>query len=341
MASPAGLAAGALAAASSHAWDALGSLAASLGITRAAIVATLSLWFSYTVLNTFMQWWYYRDHASTAREWKIQPERSSGLDHDVAQRWWLPMLRSKPGRAKETALFATLNLMSGGLFLGATVELILRGKSCMYWDLRDPFNTGAPLEGISTLRAWGYAVGACLWAAAHQTLLEYYWHRLMHTPAVYKAWHKHHHFYKSPEPFDDMQIHPMEGTLYYFILYSPVFLAPMHVGACLAYYSVMGLTGVLDHCGVKISVGGIYNTRDHDEHHRRFEVNYGFPVPIMDIVHGTFDGEYLGFKFAAAREPGVGRSTGAMFWVNVVLGGLVYAALLRWLVPAGCGIGAA
>lgn len=43
------------------------------------------------------------------------------------------------------------------------------------------------------------------------------------------------------------------------------------------------------------TVGGsaleVYNTRFHDLHHLKFSVNYAFPFPAMDVVHGTFRAE--------------------------------------------------
>ncbi len=33
---------------------------------------------------------------------------------------------------------------------------------------------------------------------------------------------------------------------------------------------------------------GLYDTRDHDAHHRYFNVNYAFPFPYMDWIHGTY-----------------------------------------------------
>ena len=50
----------------------------------------------------------------------------------------------------------------------------------------------------------------------------------------------------------------------------------------------MGLCGVLDHSGIKIVVPFIYDTRDHDAHHEKFDVNYAFPFPLLDILHGTY-----------------------------------------------------
>jgi sterol desaturase/sphingolipid hydroxylase (fatty acid hydroxylase superfamily) len=100
-----------------------------------------------------------------------------------------------------------------------------------------------------------------------------------------------HHYYKSPEPFDDMMMHPLEGLGYYCILYGPTVLFPVPLQAFLAYMAVMGVCGVLDHCGVvfHVTLAGwtFYDTRDHDAHHQLFSCNYAFPFNWMDRLHGT------------------------------------------------------
>lgn len=82
----------------------------------------------------------------------------------------------------------------------------------------------------------------------------------MHLRPVYGRLHKFHHFYKSPEPFDDLMIHPLEAFGYYLQLYSPPFLIAMPLSSFLAYMAVCGVCGVLDHSGVKVSVPGLYDT---------------------------------------------------------------------------------
>ena len=125
-------------------------------------------------------------------------------------------------------------------------------------------------------------------AVVHQSCLEYYWHRLMHYKFFYTTFHKIHHYYKSPEPWDDMYIHPLEAFGYYCILYSPPFIYHIHCYSFIAYMVVMGICGVLDHSGVRISLPGIYCTVDHSFHHEKFNVNYSFPFPFMDMLHGTY-----------------------------------------------------
>ncbi|RYG50009.1 fatty acid hydroxylase family protein [archaeon] len=91
--------------------------------------------------------------------------------------------------------------------------------------------------------------------------------------------------------------------LYYCILYSPALVVPMHLYGFLAYMALMGVTGILDHCGVKFSLPGVYTTRDHDRHHEKFNVNYGFPFPWLDLAHGTFDGRFWGKEFRVKSAP--------------------------------------
>jgi sterol desaturase/sphingolipid hydroxylase (fatty acid hydroxylase superfamily) len=86
-------------------------------------------------------------------------------------------------------------------------------------------------------------------------------------------------------------IHPLEAFLYYCILYAPAFLLPapltMSPAAFSVYMLLHGICGVLDHSGVRFDCG-IYSSADHDLHHERFNCNYGFPVPWLDWLHGTY-----------------------------------------------------
>ena len=58
---------------------------------------------------------------------------------------------------------------------------------------------------------------------------------MMHVPYFYKLFYEYHHYYKSPEPWDDMFIHPIEAFGYYCILYSPPFLFQCHTYAFVAH----------------------------------------------------------------------------------------------------------
>lgn len=97
------------------------------------------------------------------------------------------------------------------------------------------------------------------------------------------------------------------GLGYYCILFSPPYImSQYHVLSYILYMTLMGVCGVLDHCGVffkfKIQFKvpwldcyinvPVYNTQDHDNHHLLFDINYGFPFAIMDYLHGTHTSSY-------------------------------------------------
>src|SRR5690349_21737296 len=116
---------------------------------------------------------------------------------------------------------------------------MMRGKSSLYFDINAHHGLLLIIEFITPHVSPG--------------VLEYYWHRLLHTPIMYKRFHKVHHYYKSPEPFDDMYIHPLESFAYYMILFSPALVITMHYSCFLVYMAVCGITGIMDHSGIRFS----------------------------------------------------------------------------------------
>ena len=192
--------------------------------------------------------------------------------------------RGRRVRHPKHALYATINLVVSALFAGAVTELSLRGLSQLHGG-------GGGGGGDTTVAEIAVALGKTI---AWQSVWEYYWHRLMHYPPLYRLLHKLHHHYKSPQPWDDLFIHPLEAFGYYVILYSPAFcVGAVPVQSFLIYVALLGTFGVLDHCGVDLVVlsPAVYNTRFHDLHHKLTRVNYAFPFPAMDVVHGTFRSE--------------------------------------------------
>lgn len=128
-------------------------------------------------------------------------------------------------------------------------QMIMSGRSRVYWNYEE--------------HSWAYHAFGFISGHIYQGLLEYYWHVGLHWGPLYRTFHKIHHYYKNPEPFDDMYIHPLEAFGYYCILFSPPLVLPMHIHAYLAYMVVNGLTGVLDHSGIHFRIPNIYDTADH------------------------------------------------------------------------------
>ncbi|OQR88019.1 sterol desaturase [Achlya hypogyna] len=183
-----------------------------------------------------------------------------------------PSPRAQPKAADHNAL-ALFNLLVASVFAMATAECHARGLSRMSFG-------PAPSTAMLLLQV----LGACVF----ENTIEYYWHRILHTRAMYTRIHKVHHHYKRPRPFDDMYMHPCEGMAYYWVLYGPPFVLPMHLHSFVVYMVLMGTFGLLDHSGVPVRIPFVYDTRDHDVHHTRVTYNYGFPFQLLDVVHGTY-----------------------------------------------------
>jgi len=171
-------------------------------------------------------------------------------------------------------LFTSINLLMAAGFATAVTEMAINDR------------TGLTTGDISTYSC-SQLIVVFVKMLLCESVLEYYWHRAMHMDWLYSRVHKFHHFYKEPEPFDDMFIYPPEAFGYYCILYSPAFFFRTHYTVFVLYMILMGMCGILDHCGLKLSVL-MYSTVDHDIHHSKFKFNYGFPFIFMDILHGTY-----------------------------------------------------
>ena len=262
------------------------------GINVMSIAVSAFILFFYLITNYLLQLIFYtrRD-----RRWKLQPVVPP-LARAPARVPWLPALVPcgyiKAGAPRLLAdggwVLASINTLLAAAAAGATAEATFRGCSALH------------MHTLVGVRDWAASVSGFIAAVAMESVLEYYWHRAMHWRWCYRTCHRIHHASKAPSPFDDMLIHPLEALGYYCILYSPAFFIPMHVSAMCAYMAVMGLAGVLDHSGVRAVLPGLYATADHDEHHRLVNVNFSFPFPWLDILHGTYEGIYCGVRYRAA-----------------------------------------
>ena len=250
-----------------------------------SLVSFCIILFGYILQSTFLQYYYYYYKASNLHVWKIRTDKRESCSKEVAGRWWLPLLLSrvkKPERVNHNPWFAPINLFMASSFAFAVTEATMQEMT------RLTFQT-IYKDGQVQLYMCILVMKDLLLAVAWQSILEYYWHRLMHTKYCYKRMHKYHHANKSPEPFDDMYIHPLEAFGYYCILYSYPVLFECHFYAFIAYMIIMGLCGVIDHSGIRVRIPYLYDSRDHDLHHERFDVNYAFPFPFMDILHNTWE----------------------------------------------------
>ncbi len=264
----------------------------------------LTIFLGYRIQSTFIQFYYYvcrwREDPSS---WKIQPTKGNlrGLF------WGDPLFSSKPDRAPFHHFVTAFNLLMASTFAGLTCELAVTCSSFSKLRFDMPLVSGstdiqlngfmdffeysyqmACIDKVNLMRFYFQLLGELIGIIFWQSFLEYYWHRMMHLSFFYARFHKWHHYYKAPEPWDDLYIHPLEAFGYYCILYSPAAFFQIHVLTFIAYMLIMGLAGVADHSGVILKIPFIYNSMDHDNHHKHFNCNYAFPFPFMDIIGGTY-----------------------------------------------------
>ena len=245
-------------------------------VGRVFLAGAAAIVVGYHGLSCALQAVYYLRRRCSPQEWKIQPQRFVRLQSPAC---WSPFLGRwfgrREGKEEYHDLVCAMNVITAGFSAGFVVHSIVSGSTRLLFD----WKAAGRLSGV---------VGTFCLAVGWQSVLEYYWHRLMHVPFFYKNFHKvsllkraeslslvtsslltcfsqMHHSYKSPQPFDDMYIHPVEAVGYYCILYSPPFVFPLHVYGFVLYMAIMGVCGILDHSGIKLGFLGIYNTEDHDK----------------------------------------------------------------------------
>ena len=112
----------------------------------------------------------------------------------------------------------------------------------------------------------------------------YYTHRLMHVPSLYRLVHKAHHRFTAPVSLASQYAHPVEHIVSNIL---PVIGPPAVLGThILTAWIFLGMI-LLETCTVHSGYDFFGNLAEmHDEHHRRFTVNFGV-VGVLDWAHGT------------------------------------------------------
>lgn len=222
-----------------------------------SIISFLIVSIGYHFQTTLIILYYYKYKKEKYNDWKIQ-KYFENKNH------------------KYYNYFTNINLVNASLFAFFITELtVLNISNLKFYNINNIYSIiFIMLETVCII--------------IYENIVEYYWHRLMHINYFYITFHKYHHYFKSPQPYNDMFIHPIEAIGYYTILYSPAILFPIHSYSFILYMIYMGIFGVLDHSGVIFEIPYIYNTVVHDLHHKLYNVNYCFPNIFMDLIHNTY-----------------------------------------------------
>ncbi|HZE09945.1 MAG TPA: sterol desaturase family protein [Burkholderiales bacterium] len=130
----------------------------------------------------------------------------------------------------------------------------------------------------------------------------FYWtHRLMHTPALFRAFHGVHHLSRNPTPWTAYAFHPLESVVQALGLVLIIFTIPLHPTALLIFHTISTATNVYGHLGYELYPGGwaqhplgrwINTSVAHNAHHDQARCNFGFYFLFWDRLMGTLDPAY-------------------------------------------------
>jgi sterol desaturase/sphingolipid hydroxylase (fatty acid hydroxylase superfamily) len=150
-------------------------------------------------------------------------------------------------------------------------------------------------EVNSTYPGWYIPLSVLLILFLHDTY--YYWlHRLFHLKSVYKKVHLVHHKSIRTSAFTSFSFHPFESVAQAIALPMTLLIIPLHLYAFLGLLIFMTLSAIINHLGVEVYPSGkvgawmgkwFIGATHHDQHHRKFLVNYGLYFTFWDRWMGT------------------------------------------------------
>jgi ferredoxin-NADP reductase/sterol desaturase/sphingolipid hydroxylase (fatty acid hydroxylase superfamily) len=125
----------------------------------------------------------------------------------------------------------------------------------------------------------------------------FYWsHRAMHTPNLYKFFHKVHHESTDPSPLTAFAFHPSEAIIENMMHFVLPFLLPLNFGVIIAWQIFSMLNNVIGHLGYEIYpkrwtklpfVQFKTTSTHHNMHHQLFNGNYALYFTWWDKWMGT------------------------------------------------------
>jgi len=204
------------------------------------VLAVLSSQVMYHVVCGFLQLYYYTLQRDNPEKWKCQPHRFLTRENEIHE-----------------IVVGTINMTITSTLSGFISCWIANGHYSSVYFRVDEF---------------GYLYFALtiplffLWSEASF----YYTHRMLHTPWLYKTFHKQHHRYHAPTAYSLIAMSPAEAIFFQSLLVVPLFTIPIHAMAFSSVAVYVYYFGMIDHSGIKLESwfpwqpDSIY----HDDHHR-------------------------------------------------------------------------
>jgi ring-1,2-phenylacetyl-CoA epoxidase subunit PaaE len=218
---------------------------------------------------TLVYWLVWKLFAPQFQRFRIQPVRRAG----ASQVWQ---------EIKNTFL-----VILGGVFTSPLIMILQqKGYTTLYLD---------PMQyGI------GYLIFNTIVILIMADAWFYFAHRLMHHPKVYKYIHAIHHQSLDTTPYTTLSFHVLEPILLSGWVYIVIFLFPVSLVA-IGINQVLGLfNNIKSHLGYefypkffeKTPLKYLVNSIHHNQHHTRYNGNYGLFFRFWDLLFGTEFDDY-------------------------------------------------
>jgi sterol desaturase/sphingolipid hydroxylase (fatty acid hydroxylase superfamily) len=209
--------------------------------------------------------------------------------------------QAKPGAAqiRREIAYSIAAIFIFGLINGVIFGYGIAPHTQLYWKVAD--------------HGWLYFwLSIPLMILAHDAW--FYWtHRLMHTRALFRAFHGAHHLSRNPTPWAAYAFHPYESVVEALGVVLIFFIMPCHPIALLIFQTISTLINVYGHLGYELYPQGwpqhwlgrwINTSVAHNAHHEKARHNFGFYFLFWDRWMGTlepaYEARYRESKLAAA-----------------------------------------
>jgi len=218
------------------------------------------------------------------------------------QRWIFKKIQSKFPTRKDYLREIKFSLISMSIFV--IVAWVMLRSSLSQFTLR--------YDSIETY-GWGYwLLSIILMIFIHDTY--FYWtHRAMHYPKIYRQIHAIHHKSRNPSPWAAFAFHPIEGVITAGVIVPISLLISFHSSALMVFLLFMMIYNAYGHLGYelypknfnKTIIGKWINTSvSHNQHHQKFNGNYGLYFLFWDRWMGTLRNDYdTDFNAINSKKP--------------------------------------
>lgn len=219
-------------------------------------------------------------------------------------------------------LFANLAIFFGSILLCWGLGRLFSGKRIFdRWEPIRPIECMAAVgavvlnAGVSVFGWWLWteevivlkssgvmrSMADCVLMILAMDLGMYGFHRLAHTPRLYRWVHRFHHRHEATNPISLFVLHPIEVAGFGGLMILVLIVYPMTFAGLIAYLSLNVIFGSLGHSGVepfppmvrKLPILRLVGTSTfHAEHHEHPRYNFGFYTLFWDKLFGTLDPDY-------------------------------------------------